>query len=90
MRQMIEIGEMVANLDEKEWSALLKFRTVSETFDSGSGCDSSRNSISMRHYNPQDRFVMKVSRYKEKILMFQFYNQLILPIVVRYFEQKYV
>ena len=74
MRQMIEIGETEANLDEKEWSALLKFQISSENFDSGYGHDSNRNSISMWHYNQQDRFVMKVSRYKEKVLMFQLYN----------------
>ena len=32
-RQMIEIGEMEANLCEKEWSALLKFQVSSENFD---------------------------------------------------------
>ena len=74
MRQMIEIGETEANLDEKEWSALLKFQISSENFDSGYGHDSNRNSTSMWHYNQQDRFVMKVSRYKEKILMFQLHN----------------
>ena len=74
MRQMIEIGETEANLDEKEWSALLKFQISSENFDSGYDHDSNRNSISMWHYNQQDRFVMKVSRYKEKILMFQLYS----------------
>ena len=70
MRQMIEIGETEANLDEKEWSALLKFQTVSEN----STLATVRNSISMWHYNQQDRFVMKVSGYKEKIPMFQLYN----------------
>ena len=74
MRQMIEIGETEVNLDEKEWSALLKFQISSENFDSGCGHDSNRNSISMWHYNQQDRFVMKVSRYKEKMVMFQLYN----------------
>ena len=74
MRQMIEIGETGTNLDEKAWSALLKFQISSENFDSGYGHDSNRNSISMWHYNQQDRFVMKVSRYKEKILMFQLYS----------------
>ena len=44
---MIEIGEMEANLDEKKWSALLKFQISSENFDSGYGHDSNRNSISM-------------------------------------------
>ena len=74
IRQMIEIGETEANLDEKEWSALLKFQISSENFDSGYGHDSNRNSISMWHYNQQHRFVLKVSRYMEKILMFQLYN----------------
>ena len=74
MRQMIEIGETEANSDQKEWSALLKFQISSENFDSGYGHDSNRNSISMWHYNQQGRFVMKVSRYKEKILMFQLYS----------------
>ena len=67
---MIEIGETEANLDDKEWSALLKFQISSENFDSGYGHASNRNSISMWHYNQQDRFMMKVFRYKEKILMF--------------------
>ena len=71
MRQIIEIGETEANLDEKEWFALLKFEISSENFDSSYGHDSNRNSISMWHCNQQDRFVMKISRYKEKILMFQ-------------------
>ena len=31
MRQMIEIGETEANLDEKKWSASLKFQTASES-----------------------------------------------------------
>ena len=66
IRQMIEIGETEANLDEKEWSTLLKFQISSENFDSGYGHDSNTNSISMWHYNQQDRFVVKVSRYKEK------------------------
>ena len=70
MREMIEIGETEANLDEKERSALLKFQISSENFDSGDGHDSNRNSISMWHYNQQDTFVMKVYRYKEKILMY--------------------
>ena len=78
MRQMIEIRETQANVDEKEWSALLKFQTASENFDSGYGHDNSpdnsRNSISMWHCNQQDKFVMKVSGYKEKILIFQLYN----------------
>ena len=74
MRQMIEIGETEASLDEKEWSALLKFQISSENFDSGYGHDSNRNSISLWHYYQQDRFVVKVSRYKEEILMFQLYN----------------
>ena len=74
MRQMIEIGESEANLDEKEWSALLTFQTASKNFDSGYCHDSSRNPISMWHYNQQDGFVMKVSGCKEKILMFQFYS----------------
>ena len=55
MRQMIEIGETEANLDEKEWSALLKLQISSENFDSGYGHDSNGNYISM-----------KVSRYKGK------------------------
>ena len=59
MRQMIEIGETGANPDEKEWSALLKFQTVSESFDSGYAHDSNRNFIFMCHYNQQDRLVMK-------------------------------
>ena len=74
MSQMIETGETEANLDEKEWSALLKFQTASENFDSRYGHYSNRNSVSMWHYNQQDRFVMKVSGYKEKILMSQLYN----------------
>ena len=59
MRQTIEIGETEANLDEKEWSALLQFQTASEKSDSGYGHDSNRNSISMWHYSQQDKFVMK-------------------------------
>ena len=74
MRQMMEIGETEVNLDEKEWSASLKFQISSKNFHSGYGHDSNRNSISMWHYNQQDRFVMKVFRYKEKILTFQPYN----------------
>ena len=74
IRQVIEIGETEANLDEKEWSALLKFQISSENFDSGYDDDGNRNSISMWHYNQQDRFVVQVSRNKEKILMFQLYN----------------
>ena len=77
MRQMIEIGETEANLDWKEWSALLKFQISSENFDSGYDHDSNRNSISVWRYNQQDRFVMKVSRYKEKTLMFQLYSCMI-------------
>ena len=73
MRQMIEIGETEAIFDEKDWSASLKFQISSENFDSGYD-NSNRNSISMWHYNQQDRFVMKVSRYKEKILMFRLYS----------------
>ena len=46
MRHMIEIGETEANLDEKEWPALLKFQISSENFDSGYGHDSNRNSSS--------------------------------------------
>ena len=65
MRQMIETE---ADLDEKEWFVSLKFGISSENFDSGYGHDSNRNSISMWHYNQQDRFVMKISWYKEKIL----------------------
>ena len=86
---MIEIWDTEASLDEKEWSALLKFQTASKNFDSGYGYDNNINSISMWHYNQQDRFVMKVSRYKGKRLMFPAL-QLIFPIVVRYYEQKYV
>ena len=71
---MIEIGETKANLDDKEWSVLQKFQTASENFDFGYGHDINSNSIPMWYYNQQDRFVMKVSRYKEKIPMFQFYN----------------
>ena len=89
MRQMIEIGEMEVNLGEKEWSALLKCQISSENFDCCYGHDSNRNSISMWHYNHQDKFVMKVSRYKEKILNVSGL-QLILPMLVRYYEQKYV
>ena len=74
MIQMIEIGETEANLDEKEWSALLKFQTASENLDSGYDHDTNRNVISMWYYNQQDRFVMEVSGYKEKILMFQVYS----------------
>ena len=48
---MIEIGETVANLDDKEWSALLKFQTAFENFDSGYGHDSNENSISIWHYH---------------------------------------
>ena len=73
IRQMIGIGETEANLDEKERSALLKFQISPENFDSGWGHDSNRNSISTWHYQ-QDRFIVKVSRYKEKILMFQRHN----------------
>ena len=54
MRQMTEIRETEHNLDEKEWSALLKFQTASENFDSGYGHDSNRNSISIWHYNQQE------------------------------------
>ena len=89
VRKMVETGETEANLDEKEWYALLKFQISSENFDSGYGHDSNRNSISMWQYNQQDRFVMKVSRHKEKVLMLQLL-QLILPMIVRYYEQKYV
>ena len=42
IRQMTEIGETAASLDEKEWSALLKFQFSSENFDSGYGHDSNR------------------------------------------------
>ena len=87
MRQMIEIGETEANLDEKEWSAFLKFQTTSENLDSGYGHDSNRNSISMWHYNQQDRFVMKFSGYKDTNVSAL---QLIFPIAVRYYDQKYV
>ena len=58
---MIEIGETEANLDEKEWSALLKFQISYENFDSGYVHGINRNSISMWHQNQQDRFVVKVS-----------------------------
>ena len=37
IRQMIEIGETKANLDEKEMSALLQFQISSENFNSGYG-----------------------------------------------------
>ena len=70
MRQMIEIGKSKANLNEKEWSALLTFQTASKNFDSVYCHDNNRNSISMWHYNQQHRFVMKASGCKEKILMF--------------------
>ena len=70
IRQMIEIGEAEANSDQKGWSALLKFQIFSKNFDSGYGHDSNRNSISMWHYNQQDIFVVKVSRYREKVPMF--------------------
>ena len=69
---MIDFGETETNLDEKEWSASLKFQISSENFDSGYGHDKIRTSISMWHYNQQDRFVMKVSQYKKKILCFSF------------------
>ena len=42
IRQMIEIGEREANLDQKEWSALLKFQISSENFHSGYGHDSNK------------------------------------------------
>ena len=74
MMQMIEIGESEANLDEKEWSALLTFQTASKNFNSGHCHDTNRNYISVWHNNEQDRFVMKVSGYKEKILIFQLYS----------------
>ena len=74
MRQMIEIGESEANLDEKELSTFLTFQTAFKNFDSGYFHDSNRNSISMWHYSQQDRFVMKASECKEKILMFQLHN----------------
>ena len=61
IRQKIETEEMQANLDEKEWSALLKFQIASKLFDSAYGYNSNRNSISMRHHNQRDRFVMKLS-----------------------------
>ena len=60
MRQQIEIGESEANLDETGWFALLTFQTAYKNFDSGYSQDSNRNSISMWHYNQQERFVMKV------------------------------
>ena len=89
MRQILEIGESEGNLDEKEWSALLTFQTASKNFDSGHCHDSNRNSISMWHYNRQDRFVMKVSGCKEKITNVSAL-QLIFNKVVRYYEQKYL
>ena len=55
----------------KKWSVLLKFHISSENFNSGYGHDSNKNSISTWHYDQQDRFVMKVSRYKEKIIILQ-------------------
>ena len=61
MRQMTEIGETEANLDEKEWSALLQFQISSENFKSGYGHDSNRDYISMWHYDQQDRFLIRVS-----------------------------
>ena len=73
-RHMIEIGDTEANLVEKEWFALVQFPVSSENFNSGYGHDSNRNYISVRHYNQQDRFLMKASRHKEKIPMFQLYN----------------
>ena len=45
IRQMIEIGETGANLDEKERSTLLKFQISSENFDYGYSHDNNRNSI---------------------------------------------
>ena len=74
MSKMIEIEESEASLDQKEWFVLLTFQTASKNFDSGCCHDNIRNSISMWHYNQQDRFVMKVSGCKEKVLMFQLYN----------------
>ena len=48
LRQIIEIGESEANLDEKEWSALLTFQIASKNFDSINYCHNSNiNSISM-------------------------------------------
>ena len=73
----------------KNGSASAKFQTTSEDFDSGYGHDSNRNSIYMWHCNQQDRLIIKVSGFKEKIQMFQLYNR-IFPIVVRYYEQKYL
>ena len=70
----MEIEESEASLDEKEWSALLTFQTASKNLNSGYCHDRNRNSISMWHYNQQDRFVMKVSGSKQKILIFQIYN----------------
>ena len=52
---------MEANVDEKEWSALLEFQTASENFDSGHSHDTNRNYISMWHYNQRERSVMKFS-----------------------------
>ena len=89
MRQMIEIGETEASLDVKEWSASLKFQTASENFDSGYGHDGNRNSISMWHYNQQDRFRNESFR-KQGGNTNVSALQLIFPIAVRYYEQKYV
>ena len=56
IRQIIEIGETEANLDEKVLSASLKCQISSENFDSVYGYNNNRNSISVWHYDQQDRF----------------------------------
>ena len=71
---MIETGEKEANLDEKEWSALLNFQTVSENFDCLAKAMIVTEFLFYVHYNQLDRFAMNVSGYNEKILMFQLYN----------------
>ena len=62
MRQMKEIGETEANLDEKEWSALPKFQISSENLTLAKAMIAAKI-LFLWHYNQQDRFVMKVSRY---------------------------
>ena len=89
MRRMIEIGETEANLEEKEWSTLLKFQIASENFHSGYGHDSGRSSISTWHYSQHDRFVNEGFPIQGEDTNFSAL-QLILPVVVRYYEQKYV
>ena len=66
-----------------------KISNLSENFDSGYGHDSNRNSVSIWHYNQQDRFVMKVSQIQGENTNVSAL-QLILPMLVRYYEQKYV